>query len=392
MQNTMRDKIRHIRSGFVLSALALCIVLYGLVSVLRIITTSAPDFSVYYRSAENLASGRNIYEDSALYTGLGYPPSSLLPYLPLIILPYGIAQGIWVTGSFACVFLAVFLMLRLLGKDKPIRSLDYPAWISLALLFFPTKFTLGMGQVNLIVLVLVLLSVSLAGNAREGLAGVCYGLAVLLKPHLVLIAPAYLLTGFGKTVFYALILNGSAMAITGWFFGWELFSDYFHVVVPPLAVFKGRELYYNQGVQAFLSRTVPVMTAAKMSAILSVSVYAGGAVVVHRIRKNAGSGREAVAVFLALLLFIEPLAWQHHYVFILPLLMFSWYAFGRKKIIAGMIILSYLLMGTNIRDPGNVRPSPFSPILVSHVFIGSVILLGTYLYGTIRTGWRKKLP
>jgi len=58
---------------------------YVCYSLFRIITTFAPDFSVYYGATQELLSGSDPYRSPQLFTGFGYPPFTAVAYLPFLL-------------------------------------------------------------------------------------------------------------------------------------------------------------------------------------------------------------------------------------------------------------------------------------------------------------------
>ena len=64
-------------------------------SIVRLFTTVAPDFNVFWNAASDLITTNNLYLNPYIFTGVGYPPNSLLLYLPLTSLSYQFAQNIF---------------------------------------------------------------------------------------------------------------------------------------------------------------------------------------------------------------------------------------------------------------------------------------------------------
>src|SRR6266581_1219146 len=80
---------------------------YAAISLLKIITTSAPDFNVYYYSANDVFHHKNPYTDRSMFTGFNYPLMTTFFYIPLLLFPYKIAQGIFVLLSFLAFCLGI---------------------------------------------------------------------------------------------------------------------------------------------------------------------------------------------------------------------------------------------------------------------------------------------
>jgi len=311
---------------------------YALFSLYRIISTFAPDFSVFYDGARGLLAHQNIYT-LPMYTGLGYPPFTLLPFIPFTLLPYPLAQGIWVSLSFLLFLLCIFLSL-----PKPTIHSFCIVFI-FAFLAFPTKFTLGMGQVNFAALALLLLALRFQ-------SGILLGLLFLIKPHFLLLLPLFGL----RYIAQAMVTLSIGVLLTGL----DLYGYYFHNVVPQLLVFTGRGIYYNQGLGAFLSRLLPNTLAGELTMWGSLLIIVSS---LWFIWYKKLSFEKSVLFIIPVFLLVEPLSWQHHYVFLLPV--FIWLAFHTKKYL--LLFFSYLLVAINI---------PHAPALfLSHVFFGNVLVL-----------------
>lgn len=331
--------------GFVW-AFVLLVGIYAAYSVLRIISNTAPDFSVYWGVAKNALSGKGIYGDPHLFTGYGYPPYSVLPYLPLALLPYTVSQSIWVIGSFIALIVSVLLSFKLY---YPKASLQTKAVASaLAFLAFPSRFTLGMGQSNLIVLFVLLSSLVYR-------SGLLLGLAWILKPQLMILAPILVWKREWKMLTFAGVIVSAAIVLTGISFGWQPYEQYFTKELPRLMEFRGREIYYNQGIEAFVSR----LGMPSLSVILKIMVVGMAAFALHK-----QSFVNAMPLGLSLLLLIMPLSWQHHFVLLIPAMIFLW------RIQRSVLFwIALVLISINIKEP-----SLYGPMVLSHVFIGNVLV------------------
>lgn len=334
--------------------IAFCLVLfYALFSIIRIGTSLAPDFSVFYDASRGLIAGKNIYA-LPMYTGLGYPPFSLLPYIPLTIFPYQTAQWIWIIASFLFLFLSIYLSLSLFKKNA--RLIDFITVFILSFLSFPVKFTLGMGQVNFLALVLLLL-------AMRYKSGFLLGLLCIIKPHFLLFLPL-----FGvRTILIAAVTLAAGALLTGLAFGWNQYLSYIHSL-SQLLVFSGREIYYNQGLGAFLSRLLHNGLAGDLTLWISLLLIAVYAWVVYQ---NKISGFRAILLCIPVFLLVEPLSWQHHYVFLLPV--YVWLATKIKKPVTWtLFVISYILVSINFRNPPGW--------IMSHVFFGNILLLSLVVH------------
>ena len=350
---------------------ALCIaavVLYALWSLYQIIQTTAPDFSVLYLSAKNLLSGKNIYEDSALFTGLGYPSVSLIPFIVFTFVPYTFAQAVWTIGSFTAFLGSTYFALR------AVKKFSWKVWMivsSIAFLSFPTKFTFGMGQANFYALGLLLLGVSEI-PMHPFVRRIVLALVLLLKPHLLLVYAGLYFTKHKASVIWSVVILLLCTLILGISTGWMNELSYVKDVVPKLMRFEGRDVYYNQGIQGFVARLAG-SSGVNISNVLSFIVFSFSYGKILLKKKRTAFG--ILCILLPMFLLIEPLAWQHHAIFILPTMIALWYTLSKRAIDSRVwvLALSLFLISWNIKNPVYWQQSPVGALVLSHGFIGVML-------------------
>ncbi len=364
---------RWIRVG--MWAACILVAIYSVIALARIVSSTAPDFSVYYDAAAALGRGESIYQQRDMYTGVGYPPVSMLLYLPFTCLPYTVAQAFWVIGSFLLIGYCAFLSVRLTGKSA---SGYLPVVWAGALCSFPFRFTLGMGQSNIVALALLLLLIHrMRRSASHWLpTALVYALVVLVKPQLVVFAPLFLLFGKWKELTATGIVLLLVGIVFGMVFGWDMYGEYITANVGNLMTFASPEVYYNQGLAATLSRVMPFSPLVKplwISASLLLYFLTIVFIVRHRV-----SVVRAWVLLLPVYLLIEPLSWQHHYVFLLPAFVMA--AAGSQSIGSWILIgLTGLLVGINITNPSAFL-SDGRVLLLSHAGIGAFVFWIYLLY------------
>lgn len=341
------------------------------ISVVKIGSAVTPDFGVFYDSAQNLRAGISLYSDPTLYTSFNYPPQTLLAIMPIAWIDRQSAQIIWLIMSLAALVGSIMFARRLTTRspDQPLQALFIA---SLAFFLFPVRFTLGMGQINLLALFFLVLSLWFVHIKSKLPAGIGLFIAWTLKPQLLILVPVFLWQGHFLVILVSFGLLVSATLFTGFWFGWENYLHYFGRVIPAISVFAGRDIYYNQGLSAVLSRLMPLSAARTFDAIGSLMVVC--LTLIWQKRNRVGWIR-SVSVWLAVMLLIEPLSWQHHYVFLLPLFLETWEEMHHQPWLAGCWLLSVFLVGSNMKQPQAWAGSPGGQIWLSHVFWGNLILL-----------------
>lgn len=311
----------------------------ALYSIVRIITTSAPDFLYYYNSQTSLL-----------------PPPSVLLYLPLGFLPYGIAQGIWVLLSSLSLVLIIWKMGRPFGL-----------LLALSYLSFPTQFTLGMGQVNLIALCLLVTAVFHEQAKRSPSAGVLFTLSILFKPELILLAPVFLISRRWSMMKWSLGVMVLAAGASVMIFGFDAYTQYRQRFAGVMNGWHDIAIYYNQSMSGLIAR---------MGGGASWYVFlATGLIVlsgyVWKLRRVVFP--DIVWRSLPLFILVEPIAWQHHFVFLIPTYLVLWRSDMSLRRRCALVV-SYFLVSWNFASSGFLVTMPLGWLLASHGTLGVLIL------------------
>ena len=139
------------------------------------------DFHIYYEASRVWRTGGDPYGDLGLGTSLTflYPTPTLLIFWPLSFLDLTTAQRVWLILNLGLILVSVYLCLTLNCRKTTFASalLTY----AFVLQTFSVKYNLGMGQINILVLFLVLLACHLLSRQHERWAGVYLGLAGIVK-------------------------------------------------------------------------------------------------------------------------------------------------------------------------------------------------------------------
>jgi hypothetical protein len=361
----MSDSVKKKIGLYFVYGLSFIVFAYACISIYRIVTTSAPDFEVYYGSAERL-----VKQESLSDKAIGYPGFSVVVFVPFLLFPYSVAQGLWVIISFLLLPMIVYIT----GKILTIRLafVDILLWICVSFLFFPARFTLGMGQSNIVSLSLLLMSIWMIQKKKIFISGIILGIAFLFKPHIVLLFPFLLLTNMYIPVIIALAIGLVSFGFSVLWLGNIGLSDYQTFFSLPFTGFVDRDVYYNQGLSGLFSRIAPSI-AQILSLSVSLLVY-GGSLLFAYIKKITFP---VIILFaLPILLLVEPLAWQHHFVFLIPVIVFLFYRFHTMKVAVCMLIFSYCLIGFNIRNPELFQTGSFGSLILSHGTLGTILLTG----------------
>ncbi len=154
------------------------------------------DFEVYYKAANRILSGENLYriEADEFYI-FKYSPVSAVLFIPFALLPLTFSKIVyWVFYSLiilACLKISVLLVNPLLSREKPGRVNTVVLLTGLVLMVHFLR-ELHLGQVTFILLLLYLLTCSFLVSGKSGSVGFCISLSLFIKPFGLIFLP-YLL-------------------------------------------------------------------------------------------------------------------------------------------------------------------------------------------------------
>jgi alpha-1,2-mannosyltransferase len=283
---------------------------------LRALRSPAVDLGVFRAGGAAALGGAPVY-DGPVSAGLDftYPPLAALLFVPLAILPFPVAQALVTCINLAALGIAVWLSLTALHG----RTLAGLLPLAMGLLFWmePVRTSVYLGQVNLILLVLVLWDLQRGDRLRSKGIGVGVAAGIKLTP---LIFVPYLLvtrrfraasvataTFFGTVLLGFLLLPGDAARY--WLTG--MFADASRVY-PTVAS------PHNQSLHGMLARLGIPDAAWLPLAMLTAAATIG--VAAWASRRN----EELLALTLCGLCaaVVTPHSWGHHWVWLAPLAVF----------------------------------------------------------------------
>lgn len=393
---------------FLLLSLTLFILSFGqiLFNLLQILPKkNFIDFFVYHGAVEKFVSLQNPY--NFLYgqppdkVPFNYPPSALLVLLPLKLFPLKITQIILVILSFLAFWSTFWVTLKMLK----IR-LSLPHFLILLAFFnqtFPVKFTLVLGQINLIVLGLAygglyLYQISRLRQDYGGQAKIKYFSSILL---LSLAACLKIFPLFTLPLFLILKDFGFVFSVLGIFLtlnilpSFNLFKQYYFQIVPNLSRAVGIPNFYDQSLLAFLLR----LNLGSFLAKIATFVFLFTLLVLTLFRfykqlKNNLTIKQLNNITIKHFSFIFALfsigglfSWQHHLVFAYPLVFIVYLkSLQRQKNLKGklfynfLFLLLWLIFVFHFKD--ETSPLLKNPFIASYQ---TIIVLFFIVYSLVRS-------
>ncbi|MDP3940700.1 MAG: glycosyltransferase family 87 protein [bacterium] len=327
-----------------------------------------PDFTVYYNGSLSFLHGQNPYIKTPDYfSNYVYPPFAVLLFLPFSLIDPHIASLLFTFISLLSAVFGVYFCLKALREDKASVFLIATALLFLA---FPTKFTFGMGQVNLVVFLLLSLAFFFWKRRNPIIAGVFLGLCFSIKLFPFLLLVYFLLRKDWRILVSSAITFVVIAVLTGLITGFSLYSYFFQNILPGIAS-SYQSGYYNQALSGFfarlpLDREIGMVLKTSISLLFIVATF----LIVYLRRKNQSLSSLMFTILITLSLIVNPFSWQHHFVWLILPFLVTFYAIKRRDFFSYIFLfLSYVLIAMNIRYPDTLYL-----LLQSHVLFGAILL------------------
>lgn len=337
-----------------------------------------PDFDEYYHSPIVAFSGGNPYLGGAgFFTPSVYPPTVFIFFYPLTLFPYIIAEKIWVFLSL--IFLvASFIFIFKIFKENLFETRNLIVSGLIFFTFFPIKFTLGMGQINIFIFLLLVLSIYLYQKKLDNFSGFFLGIPLILKLFPVLLVLYFLIQKRLKII-SSIILTIVATSVLTYFIVGSTMNLYFLQKVLPSLLGGWKEDYYNQALSGFLMRGIADIELRNiLKILLTIGLIIISLFAVVKKSTNIYSENLKIGIIVSLSLLINTFSWQHHFVWLLFPLFATFFYLKHKKassIFYVILLMSYMLVAFNLKNPNSVPV-----ILQSHVFFGAFLLWGLDIY------------
>lgn len=306
--------------------------LWAAVSVVLVFTTVRPwmpeiglfaggaDLDVYRDGA------RHVMEDLPLYTepvihGLlyTYTPFSTLAFIPFGLLPGGYDKYIWMAANLLLLVGIVALCRKMLGERMSARVVATSALTAVACTFLePVRTTLFYGQINLVLMALVLWDASRGDRSR--LRGVGVGLAAGIK-----LTPAYFV------LYYLALRRWRAAIVAAVTFVATVAGSW--LVLPSDSRQYWTETFFestriapdthpsNQSLRGVVAHITERPAPVVLWLVLALAVVAVSMWIAVRLHAQ---GERLLAVTVAGLsaAVVSPFSWSHHWVWFVPLLVY----------------------------------------------------------------------
>ena len=303
------------------------------------------DFQVYFEGIKVLFSGQNPYVSLLTMPGpFNYPPTVFL------FIAFFQNKVLFDLLSYLAFFLSVYLLTK--------RNLVTAGGLFLLFLisYFPFKFNNVMGQINNFILLFIVL----AYYYHPFFLAYAIGIKLVTVIYLFY----YFLTKDYKKILSVFLFVALLIVLSLFVVPLNFQKVHFTDVILRAFGDTGKEVYYNQSLAGLLSRSGLPFLLYPLSLLFLIMTWFKG----RRLTPD-----KVFSAVTCLMLILNPIAWQHHFVIaVIPLI----FLFKDDKL---LVSLSYLLMAWNFKHP-EIIPTDINVIL-SHQFLGVFLLWVLALFG-----------
>ena len=304
------------------------------------------DLQVYRKGAWAFLHGRNLYGPGLPGPKLPYTytPFSTVAFAPLELLPQHAAMIAHTFVSLALLYVGIALVLRELegrGSWTPTILALAAAATFAAYWSEPVSQTLGFGQINLVLMGMVLIDLLALRNSRW--CGVLIGIAAGIKLTPLVFVAYLLLTKRRRAAAVAAIAAAGTVVV-----GWVLMPGpsnryFFHLVFDDRRI-GAPGFVANQSLNGMWTRLmhgyVPARHIWDLSAIVVLTV---GLWTARRVHARLGEPH-GLAITAVTGLLVSPISWSHHWVwFVVPALILASAAWRARSIALGVVAVAWSL-------------------------------------------------
>ncbi|NIH88224.1 glycosyltransferase 87 family protein [Amycolatopsis granulosa] len=312
------------------------------------------DLGVYQIAGQRVLHGVSVYDTPLLGHVRGvwefvYTPFAALLFVPLAPLTGAGFRWVGALADYAMLVVGVWAALSLLRLRRDVRLVLFSLPVAAVLMWCePVRETMAFGQVNILLMTLVLLDVALpdSSKVKGALIGIATG--IKLTPAFfvlyLLVTRRYRAAAVAGGAFAATVAIGFAVlrhdSVTFWS---GAFADPARVGVP--------ENPSNESLRGFFARTTGLAGGMQIGWLLAAVVTA--VVCLLLVRRLSARGEELAAVTLCGLAMtaVSPYSWVHHWVWLAMLLI--WLA---DRAFRGSVPAWVALVGALLVTSGGVLP------------------------------------
>jgi alpha-1,2-mannosyltransferase len=292
------------------------------------------DFQVYRMGGRHIL-GQGLYSSQIEVLGrhlsFTYPPLAGLLFWPISHLSVFGGQVLWDAINLAALIALIAVSIAA-ARSRRLASSDWRTALTLllpvALLLYPVRSDLALGQINIVLILMIVvdLTTELSCRGHSFPHGVLVGLAAAIKLTPLVFIPYLVVSRQWRTASNAtlsfILVTGALFAISP-HASWMYYTkDAFDVKRVGDSLTVGNQVLHAAIIRAHLSPSSVLFD------LIEAVVLCGG-VAIAAVAYRHSSRLLAALVCAATGLLLSPLSWLHHYVWIVPALI--WLAVGTDR-------------------------------------------------------------
>ena len=352
------------------------------------------DFGVFYLAGQALADGRDIYSVSGAF-GFRY-----LPAFALVASLFAHFQPFTAYLLHLCcteLFLAANLYLTWRWVEGPRRGLALFMWLA----FSPYFLELYMGQVSFWAASLLFWLIVGLHSGRERIAGFCWAGALLVKPNALILAPALLRLRAWRVLVLGLLV-GLLTSLPYFLLHPDSTAAFFAANIHGAPVQGALTHAGNLGLQGGLVSVVAQLSGRPLAELTTLAdlpligravIYCSQVAILVAALVVTYRGRDSLpllALWMCTFFLVYKDVWEHHYVFLQPVLVALYARSGSPKF---LWIFAFIALPTPFvffdLEPGVYGPidpeRTWGPVASIAYRSTKLIPLGYLWYGLCRT-------
>ena len=265
-----------------------------------------------------------------------YPPFAAVVFYPLTLLPFGVVALGWQLGIMGALFGVVRVSQRLLGITDGLRNAML--WTAVSIWLEPLRSTFDYGQVNVLLVFMVLCAVY---SSRWWLSGLLLGLAAGVKLTPAIGGLYFVGVRRWATAVFSAVVFAATVGIS-----WAAVGDQVRYYFTDLLGDAGRVgpigTSFNQSWRGGISRILghdagygpPVLAAVAVTAVLTWLAW--------QAVSTASGAADRLGLIVVVQLFgllLSPISWTHHWVWLVPLMI--WLLHGPYRFLTEARLLGW---------------------------------------------------
>ncbi|AEV74149.1 Protein of unknown function (DUF2029) [Mycolicibacterium rhodesiae NBB3] len=268
-----------------------------------------------------------------------YPPFAAIVFYPLHLLPFGAVAFAWQLGIFAALYGVVRLSQRLLdlGSGNPRTAM---LWTAVGIWIEPLRSTFDYGQINVLLVLAVLYAVY---STRWWVSGLLVGLAAGVK-----LTPAASGLYFLGARRWAAVAFSAVVFLATVGISWLIIGDetrfYFTKLLGDASRVGPIGTSFNQSWRGGISRILGHDAGYGPLVLAGIAVTAVLAVLAWRAIGGASDRLGAIVIVQLFGLLLSPISWTHHWVWLIPLMIWLLHGPLRERLGARVLGWGWLVL------------------------------------------------